>query len=160
MRLMMVSGDRQVTVGEQGPFYAMQREFSRYFERIDVLCPRPPARPTITTIHDNVHFHPANVGRSRMVRYVVRRGRELLAEHGHGLIVSHDYGWFYNGVGSARLSDDRHSTCSPSTEWPRRPPCRVPTPSPGRVHDPPRAITCQRYRSSLRRRRSPLPPRP
>jgi len=39
-----------------------------------------------------------------MVGYIARRGRELIAEHRHALIVSHDYGWFYNGVGSARLS--------------------------------------------------------
>ena len=32
MRLLMVSGDRQVTIGERGPFHSMQREFSRYFE--------------------------------------------------------------------------------------------------------------------------------
>ena len=47
----MVSGDRQVAVGEQGPFFAMQREFSRFFERIDVLCPRPDGAVTVRTIH-------------------------------------------------------------------------------------------------------------
>jgi glycosyltransferase involved in cell wall biosynthesis len=104
MRLLMVSGDRQVSVGERGPFHAMQAEFSRYFERIDVLCPRPDRPPTVHTIHDNVHLHPADCGRRRMVGYIRRRGAELIAEHGHALIVSHDYGWFYNGLGSARLS--------------------------------------------------------
>jgi glycosyltransferase involved in cell wall biosynthesis len=100
----MISGDRQVTIGEQGPFYAMQREFSRWFERIDVICPRPPKTPTVDRIWDRVHFHPASVGRAGMVRYIERRGAELLAEHGAKLIVSHDYGWFYNGLASARLS--------------------------------------------------------
>lgn len=104
MRLLMVSGDRQVTIGERGPFHSMQREFSRYFERIDVLCPKPPGEVSVTTIHGNVHFHPASVGRRGMVRYVAERGEELLRRHGHRLIVSHDYGWFYNGVGSAHLS--------------------------------------------------------
>jgi glycosyltransferase involved in cell wall biosynthesis len=28
----------------------------------------------------------------------------LIEEHGHDLIVSHDYGWFYNGLGSAAVS--------------------------------------------------------
>lgn len=104
MRLLMVSGDRQVAVGERGPFHSMQREFSRYFERVDVLCPRPPGAVTVRTIHDNVYFHPADVGRRGMVRYIAAKGGELLKRHGHGLIVSHDYGWFYNGVGSAHLS--------------------------------------------------------
>ncbi len=104
MRLLMVSGDRQVSIGETGPFFAMQREFSRHFERIDVICPRPPRPPTVFKIHDNVHLHPSSEGRSKMVRYVRTKGRELLGEHGASLIVSHDYGWFYNGIGSARLS--------------------------------------------------------
>lgn len=100
----MVSGDRQVAIGERGPFHSMQREFSRYFERIDVLCPRPDRPVSVRTIHERVHFHPADTGRTGMVGYIARRGAELIAEHGHGLIVSHDYGWFYNGLGSARLS--------------------------------------------------------
>lgn len=104
MRLLMVSGDRQVAIGEKGPFFTMQREFSRYFERIDVIAPRPDKPVTVTTIWDRVHFHPATCGRSKMARFVFEKGRELLAEHGASLIVSHDYGWFYNGVGSARLS--------------------------------------------------------
>lgn len=104
MRLLMVSGDRQVAVGEQGPFFAMQREFSRHFERIDVLCPRPERAVTVRTLFERVHLHPADCGRAGMVSYIVRRGAELLRENGATLIVSHDYGWFYNGIGSARLS--------------------------------------------------------
>ncbi len=103
-RLLMVSGDRLVAAGQGGPFYTMLREFSRHFERIDVLCPRP-AGPVVTTcVHDNVHFHPAAVGRAKMASWIPRCGAERIAEHGHELIVSHDYGWFYNGLGSARLS--------------------------------------------------------
>jgi len=104
VRLLMVSGDRQVVLGEQGPFFAMQREFSRHFERIDVLVPRPPRPPSVLLIHDRVHLHPAEEPPSRSARWIARKGAELLAEHGHGLIVSHDYGWFRNGVGSARMS--------------------------------------------------------
>jgi glycosyltransferase involved in cell wall biosynthesis len=103
MKLLMVSGDRQSTVGEQGPLYQMQREFSRWFERIDVLCPRPDRPVTTRLIHGHVHLHPAECGRGGMVGYVARRGAELVAEHGHHLVVSHDYGWFYNGLGAARL---------------------------------------------------------
>jgi len=104
MRLLMVSGDRQVVVGEKGPFFWMQREFSKHFERIDVLVPRPPAPATLLTIHERVHFHPSPLPRSRAAKWIARKGAELLAEHGHSLIVSHDYGWFRNGVGAAALS--------------------------------------------------------
>jgi glycosyltransferase involved in cell wall biosynthesis len=104
MRLLMISGDRQVVVGERGPFHSMMREFSRYFERIDVLCPRAVGPVTTRTIHGRVHFHPAPCGRAGMANYIRSQGSALLGLHGHELIVSHDYGWFYNGVGSALLS--------------------------------------------------------
>jgi glycosyltransferase involved in cell wall biosynthesis len=104
MRLLMVSGDRQVVIGEKGPFFAMQREFSRYFERIDVICPRPAQAASVLTIHDHVHFHPAEEPPARSARFIARVGAALIAEHGHELIVSHDYGWFRNGIGSALLS--------------------------------------------------------
>ncbi len=104
MKLLMVSGDRQTPIGQKGPFHAMQGEFSRWFERIDVLCPRPPGEVTTRSIFGNVHFHPAEAGRHRMVGYIKSKGLQLLAEHGHDLIVSHDYGWFYNGLASAKLS--------------------------------------------------------
>ncbi len=104
MRLLMVSGDRQVSIGERGPFYSMQAEFSRHFERIDVICPRPPKPPTTDCIHDKVFFHPAECGRAGMISYIAKRGRDLVAAYEPSLIVSHDYGWFYNGFGSARVS--------------------------------------------------------
>lgn len=104
MRLLMLSGDRQVSIGERGPFYAMQREFSRHFERIDVLCPRPDKPVSVRTIFDSVHFHPAPCGRSGMVGYLRSKGRELIAQHTPALMVSHDYGWFYNGRAAASLA--------------------------------------------------------
>lgn len=104
MRLLMITGDRQVAIGETGPFHALQREFSRHFERIDVVCPRPPKAPSVSTLFERVHLHPAPVGRTGMVRFIVEKGRELCTAHGPSLITSHDYGWFYNGIGAARLS--------------------------------------------------------
>ncbi|MDP6387590.1 MAG: hypothetical protein QGI93_15445, partial [Planctomycetota bacterium] len=90
MRLLMVSGDRQVALGERGPFYSMQAEFSRYFERVDVICPKPEGEIKVRQIHDNVHFHPAPVTRRGMVNYVTSKGAELIEQHGHKLITSHD----------------------------------------------------------------------
>lgn len=103
MRLLMLSGDR-LAAGETGPFHAMLREFSRHFERIDVICPRPAVPVTSTVLFDSVFLHPASVKRTGMVKYVFDTGRALLREHGAALITSHDYGWFYNGIGAAKLS--------------------------------------------------------
>jgi glycosyltransferase involved in cell wall biosynthesis len=100
----MLSGDRQTPIGEQGPFYAMQREFSRWFERIDVLCPKPDRPVTVRRLYGRVHFHPAEVSRRGMLAYLKRRGAELIGSEQPDLIVSHDYGWFYNGLAAAALS--------------------------------------------------------
>jgi len=104
VRLLMLSGDRQSATGAKGPFHHLQREFSRWFERIDVLSPRPDGPITTDTLFGNVHLWPASCGRGGMRRWLARRGRELIAEHGHQLIVSHDYGWFYNGLAAADLT--------------------------------------------------------
>lgn len=100
----MLSGDRQTPVGEKGPFHAMQREFSRWFERIDVLCPKPDRPVVVRTLYGRVHFHPAEVPRSGMLRFLERSGLDLIEQQRPDLIVSHDYGWFYNGLAAARLS--------------------------------------------------------
>ncbi len=105
MKLLMLSGDRATTIGERGPFFYMQEVFSRSWERIDVLCPRPGAPVSVRTIHDRVHFHPSPTSRLGMVRWLAAEGRRLVAEHGHDLIVSHDYGLFYNGLAAARLTN-------------------------------------------------------
>lgn len=104
MKLMMFSGDRQVCVGEKGPFHSMLRSYSTHFERIDVLVPPQPGPVVTTSLFDNVHFHPATCSRLLMPRFLYGRGRRLIREHGHELIISHDYGLFYNGRGAAKLS--------------------------------------------------------
>lgn len=104
MRLLMLSGDRQTSIGEVGPFHALQREFSKHFERIDVLCPRPSKPQTVHVVHDHVHLHTAPCGRAGMVSWLSKRGLELASETQPSLVISHDYGWFYNGFAAARIS--------------------------------------------------------
>lgn len=104
MRLLMLSGDTQVVVGEQGPFHALQREFSRWFERIDVLVPAAKKPVTTRCLFDIVHFHPVEAPRARRAARIAQLGEELIAEHGARLVVSHDYGLFANGLAAARIA--------------------------------------------------------
>ncbi|MDG1984756.1 MAG: glycosyltransferase family 4 protein [Planctomycetota bacterium] len=104
MNLLMVSGDRQVVIGERGPFWSMQRHFSTFFDRVDVLVPGPGAEVVTRSIHGNVHFHVGPPGRRALPGWIASRGAALVQEHGHGLAVTHDYGTFYNGRGGARLA--------------------------------------------------------
>jgi glycosyltransferase involved in cell wall biosynthesis len=104
MKLLMLSGDRQVVVGEKGPFHTLQREFSRWFERIDVLVPAPTRPVTTRCLFDVVHFHTLEAARTRRVARIAQLGEELIAEHGAQLVVSHDYGLFANGLAAARIA--------------------------------------------------------
>ena len=104
MRLLMLSGDRQSALGERGPLYELMRGFHRHFERIDVLSPRPQRPASAACLFGNVHLHPSEGSRLGMRGYLSNRGAQLLREHRHELIVSHDYGWVYNGLAASSLS--------------------------------------------------------
>lgn len=100
----MISGDRLTPVGGKGPLYETQRGFSRYFERVDILLPRPDKPVTTSRILGNVYLHPADCGRPGLVGFWKRRGAELIREHQPTLIVSHDYGIFLAGRAAAALA--------------------------------------------------------
>jgi glycosyltransferase involved in cell wall biosynthesis len=102
MNLLMLSGDRTLASGERGPFYAMLTEFATYWDRIDIICPRPAARKP-ELVPRNVWVHPSPAGRPFQPAYIYVKGRGLLRERPYHLMVSHDYGLFYNGAGAGLL---------------------------------------------------------
>ena len=98
----MLSGDRSIGQGRQGPFHHTLAGLRRYWRRIDVICPRAPdASPRQP--FDNVFVHPSPQGRAVQPSFIVRRGRALLAERRYDLVVTHDFGLFYNGIGARML---------------------------------------------------------
>ena len=99
----MLSGDRDVTTGRHGPFHTTLEGLAGEFERIDVLAPRADGATKVAP-YAGVRVEPAPVSRLGQSGWMRRRGAELLRRHGHGLIVSHDYGIFANGRAAARLS--------------------------------------------------------
>lgn len=99
----MLSGDPSAAQRRDSAFVQMLRRFSTYWARIDILCPRAPdAAPQ--TLYQNVHVHPSPHPLALQPWFIVRRGRALAAERAYALIASHDYGFFYNGLGAWRLS--------------------------------------------------------
>ncbi len=103
-KLLMLSGDRDLTTGRRGPFHTTLEGLAAEFNRIDVLSPRADGARTVEP-HPGVRIEPAPTSRVRQSAWMRRRGAELLRDHRHGLIVSHDYGIFANGRAAARLSD-------------------------------------------------------
>lgn len=102
-KLLMFSGDRDVTLGRRGPFHTTLQGLSATFDRVDVLAPRAEGARTVKP-YPNVCVEPAPVPRLRQSMWMRRRGADLLRRHAHGLIVSHDYGIFANGRAAAWLS--------------------------------------------------------
>ena len=102
-KLLLLSGDRDLTTGRHGPFHTTLEGLAAEFDRIDVLSPRAEGARTADPFPD-VCVEPAPTSRLRQSAWMRRRGAELLKRHAHRLIVSHDYGIFANGRAAARLS--------------------------------------------------------
>lgn len=97
--LLMLSGDSSVACGIDGAFYQMLGRFSQYWKRIDILTPSAPdAREQ--TIHGNVFIHPSTRHRALQPLFIKQKGEMLLAERDYHLVTSHDFGFFYNGIGA------------------------------------------------------------
>lgn len=104
MKVLMISGDRRTACGGRGPLWETQRGFSKHFERVDILLPRPDGPITTRQILGNVHLHPSESGRLGVVDFWKRTGLRLLEEYGHEVMVAHDYGLFMAGRACAWLS--------------------------------------------------------
>ena len=111
MKLLMISGDRSVLSGKRGAFAQMLEEFSKHWERIDVICPRsanPHPNPLSSEeergrFFANVFFHPSPYSLWKQSSWIVQKGKELIAQHHHGVMTVHEYPPFYNGMGACHL---------------------------------------------------------
>ena len=77
--LLMLSGDRAIGQGRQGPFHYTLAGLRRYWNRIDVLCPSAPGASARQPF-DNVYVHPAAGVRAGQPRFIRETGRRLAAE--------------------------------------------------------------------------------
>jgi glycosyltransferase involved in cell wall biosynthesis len=103
VNILMLSGDTALARGQDGPFNQMLRLFSTYWERVDVLCPRASGAEA-RTVHGNVHLHPSPLPALMQPFFILRQGRRLFNERHYDLVISHDYGVFYNGIGAWLLT--------------------------------------------------------
>jgi len=80
----------------------MLGRFSQYWQRIDILTPAATDAKS-RTIHGNVYVHPATNHRLLQPFFIKQKGEALLKERDYHLVTSHDFGFFYNGIGAAWL---------------------------------------------------------
>jgi len=102
MKLLMISGDRSVLSGKKGAFWYTLEALHRHFERIDVICPKAEGSGNDHPF-ETVWFHPSPHGLLGQTSWILEKGKELIAAHGHGVMTVHEYPPFYNGIGARRL---------------------------------------------------------
>ena len=106
MKLLMISGDRSILQGKKGAFWYTLQEFSKHWERIDVISPLSPLPPSVTGRggdFGNVFFHASPRGLWYQPWWILKKGSELIAAHRHDVMTVHEYPPFYNGIGAKWL---------------------------------------------------------
>jgi glycosyltransferase involved in cell wall biosynthesis len=105
MNLLMVSGDRSILQGKKGAFWYTREGLSKHWDRIDIITPGPFPEENAPIVIGNAYFHPSpDKSLFKQASWIVRKGRQLIAEHHHNVLTVHEYPPFYNGNGARRLS--------------------------------------------------------
>jgi glycosyltransferase involved in cell wall biosynthesis len=102
VNLLMLSGDTSVVRGEQGAFYNTLSELSSHWDNIDILISHVPDVSSYKCF-DNVNFYCSNYMKILQPFFIWKQGSALASIRNYDLIVSHDYGWFLNGMGAKWL---------------------------------------------------------
>ena len=77
MKLLMLSGDRDVVIGRSGPFATTLEGLATEFDRIDVLTPNVGSNSR-TNPHIGVSVQSSPVSRLRQTSWLRKRGAELM----------------------------------------------------------------------------------
>ncbi|PIR49998.1 hypothetical protein COU79_01835 [Candidatus Peregrinibacteria bacterium CG10_big_fil_rev_8_21_14_0_10_54_7] len=113
MNLLMVTGDRSILEGRRGAFWHTLQGLRAYWERIDILCPRPrvaaaSAGEVQTALRSSgggsVFFYSNPHGILTQPSWIVAKGRELHEQYKYAAMTIHEYPPFYNGRGALRLA--------------------------------------------------------
>lgn len=97
MKLLFISGDTGLAQGKKGPFYYLLEEFSKYWERIDIICPKTKQR--ISNVHKNVYIHGFSWPMWRQPWFILKKGLEIYKKEKFDIFGIHDDPPFYNDIG-------------------------------------------------------------
>ncbi len=100
----MISGDRALAEGKRGAFYNTLEEFHKYWDRVDIICPKTKF-PTsdVGSFFGNVFTHPSPWPLMAQPFWILRKGRQIYKEQKFDLMTVHEYPPFYNGIGARLL---------------------------------------------------------
>ncbi len=106
MKLLMITGDKALAEGKKGAFYYTLEEFSKYWERIDIICPRASRVSNfepLNNIFKNVFIHSSPRNKFFQPRFILKMGAEIYKEEKFDLFTVHSYPPFYNDLGGIWL---------------------------------------------------------
>ncbi len=101
-KLLMISGDRELAEGKRGAFYNTLEEFHKYWDRIDIICPKA-GSPKVKEVFGNVFIHSSPWILVFQAGFIYRKGKEIFEHHKFDLVTVHEYPPFYNGIGARLL---------------------------------------------------------
>lgn len=100
MNLLMISGDRELLSGKKGPFYYSLQEFSKHWDRIDVITGGRKRLPAPQQYFENVYIHDCH----KTTWAIAAKAREIYHRSRYGVITVHDYPPFRNTKAVRRLA--------------------------------------------------------
>lgn len=107
MKLLMITGDRALVSGKKGAFYNTLEEFSKYFDRIDIICPKvfkdSTPKQEFEPLFGNVFIHPSLWPLWLQWLWIVKKGKQIYKEQKFDLMTVHEFPPFYNGLGAKLL---------------------------------------------------------
>lgn len=113
MKLLMITGlgsARDLASGKKGAFYNTLEEFSKYWERIDIICPKPtsPQAHKPISYFGNVYIHISPWPLIFHPFWFIKKALEILKSNNYKLetnnylMTVHEFPPFYNGI-AARI---------------------------------------------------------
>ena len=112
MKLLMITGlgsARDLASGKKGAFYNMLEDFSKYWDRIDIIVPRiTNYELLITNLFGNVYVHISPWPLIFHPLWFLKKGLEIYKEQKFDLMTVQDFPPFYNGIGARFLWNKIH----------------------------------------------------
>lgn len=100
-KLLYISGETTLARGKKGGFYYMLEEFSKYWDRIDIVCPK--AKQKAFKVHGNVFVHSSSWPLWLQPWFILKKGLEIYKKERFDVFGIHSYPPFYNDIGSRWL---------------------------------------------------------
>ncbi|HEY4484379.1 MAG TPA: glycosyltransferase family 4 protein [Candidatus Paceibacterota bacterium] len=105
-KLLMITGlgsARDLASGKKGAFYNTLEEFHKYWDRVDIICPRVDEKLKVQSLFGNVYLHISPWPLFFQPLFFIRKILELHKKINFDLMTVHEFPPFYNGIGARLL---------------------------------------------------------